>query len=106
MLFCCATSESTSSLSFNNTNSFCVPDSVIGLIRCESEMASLEQRVQAAEEPLASQVKSGISIAVCTDTEPCKSLQSLPNTNQITDPNGGKNKVSLEAWLDADHMDR
>lgn len=93
-------------LSFNNTNSFCVLDSVICLIRCESETASLEQKVQAAEEPLASQVKAGLNIVVCTDTEPCKPLQNLPDTNQITDPNGGKNNVSLEALIDPEHMDR
>lgn len=91
-------------LSFNITNIFCVFDSVIGLIRCESEVASLEQRGQAAEEALASQVKAGINMPECTDSEPCEPLQNLPNTNQSTEPNKGRSKVSLEAWLDAEHM--
>ncbi|XP_053496879.1 putative ATP-dependent RNA helicase TDRD12 [Ictalurus furcatus] len=71
---------------------------------CESEVASLEQRGQAAEEALASQVKAGINMPECTDSEPCEPLQNLPNTNQSTDPNKGQSKVSLEAWLDAEHM--
>ncbi|XP_017340230.2 putative ATP-dependent RNA helicase TDRD12 [Ictalurus punctatus] len=71
---------------------------------CESEVASLEQRGQAAEEALASQVKAGINMPECTDSEPCEPLQNLPNTNQSTEPNKGRSKVSLEAWLDAEHM--
>ncbi|MCI4381893.1 hypothetical protein PGIGA_G00257340, partial [Pangasianodon gigas] len=68
------------------------------------EVASLEQRAQAAEEALASHVKAGINITECTDTEPCEPLQNLQNTKQITEPNRGQSKVSLKAWPDAEHM--
>ncbi|XP_034163027.2 putative ATP-dependent RNA helicase TDRD12 isoform X1 [Pangasianodon hypophthalmus] len=74
---------------------------------CESEVASLEQRAQAAEEALASQVKAGINISERTDTEPCdpcEPLQNLQNIKQITEPNRRQSEVSLEAWPDAEHM--
>ncbi|KAK2834813.1 hypothetical protein Q7C36_015514 [Tachysurus vachellii] len=57
---------------------------------CESEMSSLERTVQAAAEALASRVKA----------ESCEPFQ---NTSQITEPNRGQSKVSLKAWLDAEH---
>ncbi|KAK3526224.1 hypothetical protein QTP70_017778, partial [Hemibagrus guttatus] len=69
---------------------------------CESPVVSLEHRVQAAAEALASQVKAGISSAECTDAEACEPLQNLQN--QITERNGVQSKVSLKAWLDAEHM--
>lgn len=93
-------------LSFNVTNSFCAFDPVIALIRCEGEVASLEQRDQAAEDALASQVKAGTDIAECTNTEPCEPLRKLENTSHNTEPNEGQNKVSLETWQDAEHMVR
>ncbi|MCJ8736009.1 hypothetical protein PDJAM_G00254050 [Pangasius djambal] len=66
---------------------------------CEREVASLEQRVQAAEEALASQVKAGMSIAECTDTEPCEILQKLQNTKQITEPNRGQNDCKVKSEI-------
>lgn len=100
MLFSCDTSEPTWYFAFNITYSFCVFDFVIGLIRCGSEVESLKQKIQVAEEGLSCQVKAGISISECTNTEP---LQNLQNTNQITEPN---NDVSLEASHDAEHIVR
>lgn len=58
-------------------------------------MVSLEERVQ---------VKAGISSAECTDAKTCKPLKNLQNTDQITEPNSGQSKVSLDAWLDIEHM--
>lgn len=86
----CATSEFTLSFKFYIINSFCVLDSEIDLISCESEAMSLEQTVQAAAEALARQVKA----------ESCEPFQ---NTSQITEPNRGQSEVSLKARLDAEH---
>lgn len=78
---------------------------VIGLTRYESKEASLEPRVQAAEETLASQVSAGTNPAEYTNTDPCESLQNIRNTNQANEPDRVQSKVS-KPWLDTEHMIR
>lgn len=106
MLFCRPLLSLPFLLNLYITNSLCILDSVIGLIRCESKVASLEQRVQAAEEALAIEVKAGIVVAECTDIERCEPSQNLQNANQITKPNREQSTASLEAWLDTEDMVR
>ncbi|XP_072527941.1 putative ATP-dependent RNA helicase TDRD12 isoform X2 [Salminus brasiliensis] len=74
--------------------------------RYERKTVSLELRVQAAEEALASRMKAEISSLYNVDeltTELCEPSKKLRNLSEITVPNVGLNKVTL---VDDGEMDR
>ncbi|TSK13375.1 AFG3-like protein 1 [Bagarius yarrelli] len=68
----------------------------------ETEVVSLEQKVQFAGKVLANQMKVGISITECTDTKPCEPLQNLQSTDQISTANGDS-EHTVHAYVNSHH---